>query len=140
MKFNALIPELTVSDLPRSLQFYVECLGFSVCYRRAEEGFVFLERGEAQVMLCESLGPWSVGPLEAPYGRGVNYEVQVEAIEPLLMSLEKHGYPLHISVHDAWYRTGSGMKGQRQFLVCDPDGYLWRFHEALQSSPAGNAR
>nr|HPJ26214.1 VOC family protein [Synergistaceae bacterium] len=37
MDFNRLIPELSVSDYEKSLDFYVNLLGFSVAYVREEE-------------------------------------------------------------------------------------------------------
>jgi lactoylglutathione lyase len=51
MKFNALYPELIVLNLERSLQFYVEVLGFRCEYDRPEEKFAFLSLDEAQIML-----------------------------------------------------------------------------------------
>lgn len=49
MTFNALIPELIVSDLDRSRKFYLEVLNFTFEYER--EGFLFLSREGAQLML-----------------------------------------------------------------------------------------
>jgi hypothetical protein len=40
---SRLIPELDVSDLDRSLNFYVKVVGFSVLYDRPEERFAFLD-------------------------------------------------------------------------------------------------
>lgn len=42
MKFNKLIPELSVSNINRSKDFYL-LLGFKVVYERVEDKFVFLE-------------------------------------------------------------------------------------------------
>ena len=42
MKFNSLIPELTVSDIDRTKDFYVNILQFKVEYERVEDRFVFL--------------------------------------------------------------------------------------------------
>lgn len=56
MKFCALIPELSVRDLVRSKDFYVDILGFRVEYERAEDSFLFLSLGEAQIMLEEVNG------------------------------------------------------------------------------------
>lgn len=53
MKFNKLIPELTVSDINKSKQFYTEILGFKKEYERIKDKFVFLSLGEAQIMLEE---------------------------------------------------------------------------------------
>ena len=40
-------PELDVSDLDRSLAFYVGVIGFAVMFDRPEERFAFLTRGRA---------------------------------------------------------------------------------------------
>ena len=53
MNFNALIPELAVSNCKASLAFYRDILGFYVVYERIDEGFAFLELGNAQLMLDE---------------------------------------------------------------------------------------
>ena len=42
MKFNQLIPELSVTDIEKSKSFYI-ALGFQVMYERVEDKFVFLE-------------------------------------------------------------------------------------------------
>ena len=52
MEFNKNIPELSVNNLEKSLEFY-RCLGFKVEYERPENKFVFLSLGEIQFMLQE---------------------------------------------------------------------------------------
>ena len=42
MKFNALIPELSVSDIEKSIYFYIDVLGFKIEYERPENKFVFI--------------------------------------------------------------------------------------------------
>ena len=42
MKFNKLIPELSVSNMENSKQFYLK-LGFKIMYERKEDKFVFIE-------------------------------------------------------------------------------------------------
>lgn len=42
MKFNKLIPELSVTDIEKSKGFYIK-LGFRVLYERKKDKFVFLE-------------------------------------------------------------------------------------------------
>ena len=61
MTLAPLVPELHVTDIDRSLRFYVDLLGFSVAYARPDEGFAFLEFGGAQLMLeqTDSLEPSS---------------------------------------------------------------------------------
>lgn len=41
MKFNKLVPELTVSNAKKSVTFYVKVFGFKIEFERKEE-FVFL--------------------------------------------------------------------------------------------------
>ena len=75
----ALVPEFYVSDLARSLDFYCGMLGFRIVYQRSEERFAYIERNGAELMLEEPVGRiWLAGPLEPPYGRGVNFQIEVE--------------------------------------------------------------
>ena len=53
MKWAALVPELTVTDLERSLAFYTVLLGFEVVFDCPETRFAYLQLGEAQLMLDE---------------------------------------------------------------------------------------
>ena len=41
MKFNSLIPELSVSNIEKSVEFYKK-IGFKVIYERLENKFCFL--------------------------------------------------------------------------------------------------
>jgi catechol 2,3-dioxygenase-like lactoylglutathione lyase family enzyme len=128
----ALVPELNVADLARSLAFWVGLCGFRVVYGRPAEGFAFLERGRLQVML-ETLAPdsWIVAPLQPPLGRGLNLQMEVEDLAPLERALAAAGWPLFRPPEERWYRVGTVEHGQRQLLVQDPDGYLLRFCQPL---------
>ena len=135
-----LVPELLVADLGPSLRFWVGLIGFRVAYDRPEAGFAYLDRDGAQVMLDErnpASRQWLTGPLEAPLGRGINLQIEVAAVEPVLTRLEEAGWPLFMAVEDAWYRAGDMEVGQRQFLVQDPDGYLLRIGARLGERPVG---
>ncbi|MFM9403503.1 hypothetical protein ACKLNQ_16450 [Myroides odoratimimus] len=87
IKWAALVPEFVVSDLAISLQFWCDYIGFEVMYDRKEEYFAYLGMGDAQVML-EQYNPadreWETGILEKPYGRGINFQIEVNAIIPIL--------------------------------------------------------
>ncbi len=52
-----LVPELDVSDIERSLAFYINVLGFSVLWSRPEERFAYLDFEGAQLMLQDAAGP-----------------------------------------------------------------------------------
>ncbi len=130
--WKALVPELCVRDIQRSLRFWCGLLGFRVLYDRPAERFAYLERGGVEIML-EEVGArsWLVAPLEAPFGRGMNLQIAVEDVQPLLDALGRAGWPLYREAEDRWYGAGAQEVGQRQFLVQDPDGYLLRFAQDL---------
>ena len=129
--FAPLVPELDVKDLTTSLEFWCGVLGFRIAYDRPEAGFAYLEREGAQVMLCRRNGHWEVAAMERPFGRGVNFQIAVSAVAPILAALNAHGWPLFRPLADHWYRVGMEEAGNREFLVQDPDGYLLRFAEDL---------
>ena len=131
---RALVPELQVSDFRQSLAFYTGVLGFAVAWSREEEGFAFLEREGAQVMIEQADGPGrriTAGPLEPPFGRGVNFQIVVSDVDALAARHEAVSQRLNIPLEERWYRRGTGSIGQRQFVVADPDGYLLRFAQLI---------
>ena len=135
----ALVPELDVADLEVSLTFYVGVLGFSVRHSRPEEQFAYLEREGAELMLEAAAGPgrrFRTAPLEPPYGRGMNLQIQCSDVSSLYARIEAASAKVVILVETAWYRAGDVERGNRQFVVADPDGYLLRFFEDLGERPA----
>lgn len=131
---NKLVPELMVSNLENSLNFWVSCLGFNVVYQRPEDGFAYLDLSGAQVML-EQFDPnarqWLTAPLAKPFGRGINLQIDVEAVAPIMQKLEHAGFALYLECKDTWYRAEHLEVGQREFIVQDPDGYLIRLVQRL---------
>ena len=134
MKSNSLVPELSISDFVRSIEFYTKILGFRIEYQRVDEGFAYLSLGEAQIMI-DQIGKtrtWKTGEFEYPFGRGVNFQIKVmEDIGSLLTRLSQNGIELFMEPEEKWYRKEDHEVGNRQFLVQDPDGYLLRFFEDL---------
>lgn len=135
-RWAALVPELLVADLARSRAFYCDLCGFAVRFARPEDGFLYLELGGAQIML-EEMGEeaWVTGPMQAPFGRGINLQIEVEAVAPIDTRLAAAGVVPFRALHEAWYREGDVEHGQAQLLVQDPDGYLLRFVEVLGERP-----
>jgi catechol 2,3-dioxygenase-like lactoylglutathione lyase family enzyme len=133
--WNPLVPELDVSDLEVSLRFYVNLLGFRVRFCRAEPAFAYLELGQAQMMLEQQhSGAWLTAELVRPFGRGINFQIEVEDAAALAQRLEQAGAGLFRPLEEKWYAVGGGcQEGQLQFLVQDPDGYLLRFVQSLGS-------
>ena len=136
---SRLIPELDVSDLDRSLAFYVDVIGFKVLYDRPEERFAFLDLAGALLMLEEAAGPgrrFRTAALERPYGRGVNFQIETANVDALHERVRKAGIEIAIAIEELWYRRDEVELGNRQFVVADPDGYLLRFFSALGQRPA----
>ncbi len=132
-----LVPELSINDFEKSLHFYTEILGFSIKYQRPDEGFAYLSHGNAEIMI-DQIGKgrtWQTGNFEYPLGRGINFQIEVESISPILSRLKENNIPLFLEVEENWYRKGNKEAGNKQFLVQDPDGYLLRFTENLGERP-----
>jgi catechol 2,3-dioxygenase-like lactoylglutathione lyase family enzyme len=134
-----LIPELDVSDLDRSLAVYRDVLGFHVHVRRPEERFAYLVRENAHLTLEEATGPgrrFHTAPLEYPFGRGVNLQIEVADVDALYGAVRRAGLDIRIPLEERWYRHDDSELGNRQFVVADPDGYLLRFFTGLGRRPA----
>jgi catechol 2,3-dioxygenase-like lactoylglutathione lyase family enzyme len=127
-------PELDVSDLDRSLAFYVGVVGFAVAFDRIEERFALLTLEGVELMLEEAAGPgrrFRMGSLEYPYGRGVNFMIEVADVDAVHRRVQAAGCTMVIPLEERWYRRGEIEYGRRQFVVADPDGYLLRFAGSL---------
>jgi len=131
MKFNKLIPELSVSNFEKSIKFYTEIIGFKIEYKRDESKFAMLSFQGSNIMIEEINNNWSTGKLEHPFGRGVNLQIEVDKIQPILNNLQKNNYPLFMEPKENWYRKNNQLLGNKEFLIQDPDGYLLRFAEDL---------
>ncbi|MNO52485.1 Glyoxalase-like domain protein [compost metagenome] len=137
-KLNPLVPELIVSELKQSLDFYCGVLGFKVEYERPEDAFACLSFGDSHMLLEQdwhSESPWRVGPLEPPYGRGINLSIECPDVSVLVSALTAAGRALRKPVEECWYRCDDRQVGQRNFLVLDPDGYMLRFVENIGTKP-----
>ena len=133
-----LTPELDVSDLHRSIRFYVGTLGFNVRFERPEEGFAFLDFDGVSLMLEAAAGPgrrFHTAPLEYPYGRGVNFQIEVNNVDELYAQTLEAGSTALIPLEERWYRQGDRESGNGQFVIADPDGYLLRFFSDLGVRP-----
>jgi catechol 2,3-dioxygenase-like lactoylglutathione lyase family enzyme len=132
--FAPLTPELICRDLAVSRDFYIRLLGFDIRYAR--DGFVYLAREGAQIMLEQLDDNWITGPLEPPFGRGINLQIEVSDVRALRAALAAAEYPVFRDLEEAWYRADTVRHGHLEFLVQDPDGYLLRFFEDLGTRSA----
>jgi catechol 2,3-dioxygenase-like lactoylglutathione lyase family enzyme len=132
--FAGLSPELLVSDLTRSLEFWRDLCGFKVAYERAEERFVYLDRGGLQLMLEELGSPirtWMKCDLERPFGRGVNFQFRIGDVDRLAAKFVAADWTFVLPLEDKLYRVGDRDLMVRQFAARDPDGYVVRFSQDM---------
>ncbi|MDP5347367.1 MAG: VOC family protein [Paracoccaceae bacterium] len=139
--WSVLVPEMLVRDLAVSQGFYCGVLGFAEKFARPEDGFLYIEMGHAQLMLEEMPkdgdAAWSTGEMKPPFGRGVNFQIEVPDVQALHDRVQGAGIGLFRPMRTSWYREGAQENGQSEFLVQDPDGYLLRFMQHLGTRPAG---
>lgn len=145
-----LVPELDVDDLATSLRFYVEVLGFRILFERPPERFAYLERDGVELMIQGAAGPgrrFRTAPLDPPFGRGVNFQLRVEDVDAVHGRAVEAGADIVVAMEERWYEVdvaqsggrwkvkGPTVAGNRQFVLADPDGYLWRPFRDLGMRP-----
>lgn len=133
--WNRMAPELIVSDLETSLDYWCGVLGFDIAYRRPSERFAFLDLAGAQIMLRQRDGKWETGPLEPPLGRGVMFQILTDDLPALERRLKDRRLPVYAGPREVWRHTGDRECGQREVFVQDPDGYLIMMNADLGESP-----
>jgi catechol 2,3-dioxygenase-like lactoylglutathione lyase family enzyme len=126
-----LVPEFWCSSFDESLRFYTEVLGFSVGQRRDNDPHAYLEFEGTQIMIAhwEQDGSWEPGPLEKPFGRGVNFQILVEDVQSIYENVLSAGVKPFVELHTRWYWRTDRMEERTEFGLLDPDGYLLRFCE-----------
>lgn len=132
LEFSKNIPELSVTNLKNSLNFY-KTARFKVEYDRPENKFAFISLGEIQFMLQEIANndKWVVAPLSYPFGNGINFQLEVENLDEIYNSFKNSNYKMTFDIEENWYRQDNKLLGNKEFLIQDPDGYLLRFSEDL---------
>lgn len=142
MNFNCLIPELRVSDIKKSKNFYSEILGFKVEYERKD--FAMMVQGDCQIMLQQLIlpskeGSWNVSDdMKHPFGRGINLQIIYPDISQIYCSLKRHKKDIFIDLLISDYLENGYINHVLEFLVQDPDGYLLRFQQDVKDFCVGN--
>ena len=131
LEFNQNLPEFSVTNLEKSLEFYTTA-DFKIEYDRPENRFAFLSLGKIQIMLQElrENEKWELAPLSYPFGNGINFQLDVKNVDKIYSAL-KEKYPISFEMEENWYRQDNKLLGSKEFLIQDPDGYLLRFSEDL---------
>ena len=128
MKFNSLIPELSVSNINKSKEFYL-LLGFKIIYEREADKFCFLQLEDNQIMIQEENNNWNTGNMEYPYGRGINISMCIKNIDEMHEKLKENNILFFKELEVNEYRINDTISYDKEFLIQDPDGYLLRFND-----------
>ena len=127
MKFNSLIPELSVTNIEKSKKFYLN-LGFKIMYERKEDKFCFIYLEDNQIMIEEINNNWNVGEMKYPFGNGINISMTVSDIDSFYESIISKKIVLFRKIKTSKYRVDDIIYEDKEFLLQDPDGYLLRFN------------
>ena len=127
MKFNSLIPELSVTNIEKRKEFYLN-LGFKIMYERKEDKFCFLYLEDNQIMIEEINNNWNVGEMKYPFGNGINISMTVNDIDSFYESIISKKIVLFRKIKTSKYRVDDIIYEYKEFLLQDPDGYLLRFN------------
>ena len=126
-----LVPELYCSDINVTKRFYVDVLGFEIKYERIEEHFAYFTLDGIDIMAegLEGVGRrWLTQKMERPFGRGVNFQWDVTEIDELYKRvLTAAPNNIYLKLETKEYQCDDVLAKQQQFIVQDPDGYLFRF-------------
>lgn len=139
-EINPLVPELWCSDFEASMQFYTTTLGFDVAQQRGTDPHAYLAFHGAQIMIAHwkldgHWVPWLPRDMARPFGRGINLQFLVPAVDALYERVLSRGAePLVDIYEDDIWKSGC-MDTRRQFLISDPDGYVLRFAQSLKTRP-----
>ena len=127
MNFNKLIPELSVTNIDKSKEFYLK-LGFKIMYERKEDKFAFLELEGNQLMIEEINDNRNAGKLEYPFGRGINISMAINDIDKYYQELVNKNIIFFKGIMTNEYDVNGKTYLDKEFLIQDPDGYLLRFN------------
>src|SRR5690606_9012236 len=104
-RFLAARPNLPVSDVTRSVEFYRRVLGFEVRVDAPEFGLAVVGKEGAEIALLHAESPTPGGCYVSVQGVDALHERCVEAGAVIAVALETHPW------------------GMRDFVVADPDGH-----------------
>jgi len=126
-----LVPELYCDDIEITKQFYTDVLGFNIKYQRIAEQFIYFTFDGVDIMVegINGVGRrWLTAKMEKPYGRGINLQWDVADIDSLYKRVKSvNASAIYLDLEIKQYQCGDSIASQKQFVVQDPDGYLFRF-------------
>lgn len=110
---------LTVTDLEKSLAWYVDTLGFAASRRIERDGKlrgVALQAGNVQIIINQDDGAKGWDRVK---GQGLSFQITTDQdVDAIARRIKDHGGALETEPKDMPW-------GARVFRVRDPDNFLW---------------
>jgi len=128
IQFEALTPNIMVSDMQKSLEFYKEVLGFTLYAKNPPEPpyeWAMAGRDETTLMFQTRESLSGELPLfkERPIGGSQTFFIKVEGVEELYEELKGKA--------EVVLEPKTSFYGMREFAILDPDGYVLMFAEEV---------
>lgn len=76
---------------------------------------------------------WNMDPLDYPFGRGINLQIETSEINRIRSALKQHDITPFKDIFESVYTSDTQTFKQQGLLVQDPDGYLLRFSQDIKS-------
>lgn len=117
--FECITPILNVSDMGKSLDYYVNVLGFSIAWQWGEPtGFAGVKRESVEIFMCEG----------AQGGGSCWMSIFVEDVDALHSDYQKSGANIvQPPTNFPW--------GVREMNIEDPDGHRFRIGSESKGEP-----
>ena len=129
LRATKLTPNLIVSNVERSLEFYAGVLGFARAMTVPEQSpFVFasVTSGPVEIFFNDRSTIANESPQFANLsvgGGGNTMFIEVGDVDALHDRVRSHA-PVVMAIHTQWY-------GMREFAITDPDGYVITFAQKI---------
>jgi PhnB protein len=124
-------PDICVSSIERSLEFYRDVLGFEVAFQMTgpdgKIGHAHVSWGDNQIMLDRL--DWIPAEKQQQIGHGFNIYVELDDdfdIDAYYAQVRERGANITSEIQDQFW-------GQRHFALDDPDGYSLSFAKFVRS-------
>lgn len=119
MTFKTLTPILYTSDLPATIGFYTNFLGFTIHAGDADTGWASLRRDQVEIML-------SLPNAHIPFDKAIftgSFYINTDQVDELWDSLKERTRIVY-DLQDFDY-------GMREFAIYDNNGYVIQFGQPL---------
>ena len=82
-------------------------------------------------MINQINGHWETGRLEYPFGRGINFQIEIDNLDSFVSQVKDKGIIPFKDIFVSKYKCDDVSYVEKEVLIQDPDGYLLRFSETL---------